>query len=54
MLKDKNLMIKDPLLFYDINNYKYDFYIDKKDSQNGWNNVNLSLNYDIILPPLSI
>jgi len=46
-------MIKDRLHFYDINNYKYDFYIDKKDSQNGWNNVNLSLNYDIILNTFS-
>jgi len=53
MLKDKNLMIKDPLLFYDINNYKYDFYIDRKDSQNGWHNINLSLNYDLVLDTFS-
>ena len=25
MLKDKSSIIKNPLLFYDINNYKYDF-----------------------------
>lgn len=53
MLKDKSSIIKNPLLFYDINNYKYDFDIGKKDSQNGWHKVSLSLNYDIILDTFS-
>lgn len=53
MIKDKNLIIKNPLLFYNINNYKYDFNIDKKDSQNGLHKVSLSLNYDIILDTFS-